>query len=299
MKKKGRLRIALLCILFLPLGVHAQDTTVMSRMEDSLLTLIDSVYKTPIPELRTSVNVRFGKMLVQTLEQPGSYDYPFTKLREKVHIIYPEDKSFRIFNWVLSYSSFGRHYYGAIQMADQEKLVLHPLKDVSAKHVRDGEDITLTEGSWYGCEYYAVKTVNAAQGEKIYTLLGYNNDGFNTSKKIADVLTFSNGKPVFGSPVFALPSSKNAGDFKKRFILEYKKGAQVTLNYDSNMNMIVFDRLVSEVNNPNLKSTYVPAGQTDALEWQDGIWRFTQNAIVPMKLKDGQAPLDGVMQGRN
>jgi hypothetical protein len=269
----------------------------MSRMEDILLVLIDSVYKTPIPELRASVNVRFGKMLVKTLEQPGSFDYPFTKLQEKIHIIYPEDKRFRIFNWVLSYSSFGRHYYGAIQMADREKLELHPLKDVSAKHLRDGEDIILADGSWYGCEYYAIKTVTDAQGEKLYTLLGYNNDGFNTTKKIADVLTFSNDKPVFGKPIFALPSSKNAGDFKKRFILEYKKGVQVTLNYDSNLNKIVFDRLISEVNNPSMKSTFVPAGQTDALEWQGGIWRFIENAIVPMKLKDGQAPLDGVMPG--
>ncbi len=282
---------------FLPLTVKAQDTTVMSRMEDSLLILADSFYKTPIPELRVSANTSFGKMLVRALEQPGSYNYPFTRLQQRIHIIYPEDKSFRIFNWVLSYSGFGRHYYGAVQMADNEQLVLHPLKDVSSKHLKDGEDIILSDGEWYGCEYYHIKTVTGKDGARIYTLLGYNNDGFNTTKKIVDVLSFPNKAPVFGLPVFVLPSSKDKDDFKKRFILEYKKGVQVTLNYDSNLNMIVFDRLISEVNNPSLKGTYVPAGQTDALEWQGSVWHFTQNAIAPLKLKDGQAPLDGVMQG--
>lgn len=300
MKKAIKTCILLFIFSSLAFRGNAQDDSIIARTEDSLVTLADSIYKIPVPEMRADANFRFGKMLVRALENPNSFEYPFTKLQEKIHIIYPEDKSFRIFNWVLPYSDYGRRYYGAIQMPGKDKLVLHPLKDVSAQHLQDGEDLVLSNGSWYGCEYYLIKTVSDNDGRKYYTLLGYNNDGMYSAKKLVDILTFdSSGNPVFGAPVFALPSARNDQDFKKRFILEYKKGASISLNFSKDENKITFDRLASEVNNNNLKSTFVPIGQTDGLEWQNGIWSFVQNVIQPLQLKDGQAPIDGVMPGGN
>jgi hypothetical protein len=300
MKKVIKACMLLFTFLSLAWNSNAQGDSIIARTEDSLVTLADSIYKIPVPEMRADANFRFGKMLVRALENPNSFEYPFTKLQEKIHIIYPEDKSFRIFNWVLPYSDYGRRYYGAIQMPGKDKLVLHPLKDVSAQHLHDGEDLVLSNGNWYGCEYYLIKTVSDNDGRKYYTLLGYNNDGMYSAKKLVDILTFDNsGKPVFGAPVFALPSAKNNQDFKKRFILEYKKGASISLNFSNDENKITFDRLASEVNNDNLKSTLVPIGQTDGLAWQNGIWNFVRNVIQPLQLKDGQAPLDGVMPGGN
>ena len=277
---------------FLSNKTQAQD--MLPKMEDSLVNLADSIYRTPVPEMRIDVNIRFGKMLVRALEQPNSYNYPFEQLAKKIRIIYPEDKSFRIFKWVVPYSDFGRRYYAAIQQPG-EKLVLSPLKDVSEKHVKDGQDVALTNGEWFGGEIYRIRAVTDAKGRKIYTLFTYNNDGLYTTKKIADAMVFEEGKPVFNLPIFALPDAKNAQDFKMRFILEYKKEIQTSLNYNDEQGVIVFDRLASEVNNPSVKSTYIPTGQNDGLQWTGSIWKFVSSIIKPMKLKDGQAPLDGVM----
>lgn len=296
--KKIILYVVVLQISF-ALKASAQGD-VMAKMEDSLYVLADSIYKTPVPEMRADVNIRFGKMLVRTLEIPGSFNYPFTRLTEKIHIIYPEDKSFRIFNWVLPYTDFGRRYYAAIQMANADKLVLYPLKDVSNIHQKDAESASLTNGDWYGCEIYRIRAVTDENSRKIYMLFGYNNDGMNSSKKLVDAMAFDeSGKPAFNLPIFALPTATGADDFKKRFILEYKKEIQVALNFNDELNAIVFDRLESEVNNPNLRSTYVPVGQSDGLQWTGKVWRFVQNVIQPMKLKDGQAPINGVMPGGN
>ncbi len=268
----------------------------LAKLEDSLVVLADSMYTAPIPDYRIDYCVRFTKVLRKALDIPNSFYYPFARLEQKVHILYPEDKSFRIINWMVAPSDILRRYYGAVQLQSSE-LRLFPLRDFSEKLEQGAETASLTADQWYGCEYYKIMGQNI-QGEKMYLLFGFSSNGMTSNKKILDVMTISENGPVFGAPVFLLPDARGQRlEAKSRMILEYKKTAQVSLNYDNAKGMIMFNRLMSEINDPNRKNTYIPTGQTDGLKLENGQYMFVKDAIPVLKLQDGQAPIDGVMSG--
>jgi len=278
-----------------------EDMARLAAMEDTLAVYADSMYKAAFPDEKSNYCVKFVKTLKRALEVRGSFGYPFDKIKDKVHIIIPDDKNFRIFNWVLTVDEFRRRYYGAIQMNTEDgSLKLYPLTDASESMELNGEMQQVTAKEWYGCEYYRVLSGTNGNGEKIYTLFGYNNNGSYSTKKLLDALMFTENGPVFGWPVFAIADDRDrleGSPLKKRFILEYKKKATIALNYDETKKMILFDRLMSEINDPKRKNTMVPSGQTDAFEWRNGVWVYNPEPVRVLKLEDGQAPINGVMPG--
>ncbi len=304
MVKKICISLALLPVLFFQFTSFAQkprltdeDTNQLSQIEDTLVSLADSMLQNTIPDERIEYCVRFVAQLRVALETPASYGYPFTKLSEKIHILRPEDNSFRIFNWMIAPTTTLRRYYGVVQMAGPEG-AYYPLKDFSSNLEAKGETAILKDGQWYGCEYYRMQS-QVIDGRQMYLLFGLNSDGITSNRKLLDVLSFTENGPVFGAPVFMLPAENESGPARtlSRFILEYKKNAQVFLNYDNEKKMILFNRLASDINDPNRKGTYAPTGQTDGLRWENGRFVFVKDAIPILRLKDGQAPIDGVMQG--
>ena len=74
-----------------------------------------------------------------------------------------------------------------------------------------------------------------------------------------------------------------------RFLFEYKKDARARLNYDPEMNMIVFDHLVSESNESQKKFTLIPDGDYEGFKWENGKWVHIDK-LFNQSLKDGQAP---------
>jgi hypothetical protein len=56
------------------------------------------------------------------------------------------------------------------------------------------------------------------------------------------------------------------------------------------MQLVYFDRLASDVNDPNRKYTYVPSGQYDGFKWEGDQWQFKQDLIPVQDLGDGKAP---------
>lgn len=272
-----------------------ETTTTLTRLEDSLVSMADSMINTPIMDDRIDFCVKFTRDLKAAMQVPNSFQYPFTKLAGKIHIIYPEDKSFRIFNWLIAPSDDLRRYYGAVQMNSEEPKY-YPLMDGTGEFTGDVETQVLDNKHWYGCEFYKIMDQNI-QGHKAYLLFGYNSNGINSNKKLLDVLSFDENGLVLGAPIFNMPDLTGQRLVKKdRVVFEYKKTAQIYLNYDADRKMIIFNRLASEVTDPNRKSTYIPTGQMDGLKWQDDAYQFVKEAIPVLKLQDGQAPIDGVMK---
>lgn len=273
-----------------------EEITELTRLEDSLVVLADSMSNAVLPDDRIDFCVQFTKHLRTVLEMPGSVSFPFKKLETKIHIIYPEDKSFRIFNWMIAPAVSVRRYFGAIQINSDEPRYF-PLRDYRDKLERGAETVTLSNNQWYGCEIYKIMTQDI-QGQKVYLLFGFNSDGPGSNQKIIDVLNLTGPEPLLGAPVFMMPDLKGQRLVQQsRVILEYKKTAQVYLNYDPEKKMIIFNRLASEVTDPNRKSTYIPTGQMDGLRFENGVFVFVKDAIPVLKLQDGQAPIDGVMKG--
>jgi hypothetical protein len=275
--------------------LDAEATAQLSNLEDSMMVMADSMMYTPIPDFRIDYCVRFTRFLRTALETPNSFDYPFTRLASKIHILYSEDKTFRIFNWLIAPTTEIRRYYGAIQM-DSEQPKYYPLLDAASELGNDVATMTLDNKHWYGNEIYRIMDQNV-NGRKMYLLFGFSSNGANSNKKLIDVLNINDGGVTFGAPVFALPNQVT-GRMEKpsRVILEYKKTAQVYLNYDAEKKLIVFNRIASEVTEPNRKGTYIPTGQMDGLKWENGMYQYVRDAIPVLRLQDGQAPIDGVMK---
>lgn len=260
------------------------------RIEDSLVTTVDSMYFAPIPETRQHYVYVFVRQLKSALQIPNSYDYGFDSLANSINIITPDDKSFRIFNWSIAPTDATRRYYGAIQ-APGADLKLYGLIDCSMEVTKGAADSVFRNGRWYGALYYRIMPTDI-DGRKAYTLFGLNATSPFSNKKILEVLTMTPQGPVFGAPVFGI-RSEDTRNKANRFVMEYKKSVQARLNWDAEMNAICFDHLVSEVNDPNRKYTYVPSGQYDGFRWNNGEWQLVQDLIPITILKDGDKPLGG------
>jgi hypothetical protein len=72
--------------------------------------------------------------------------------------------------------------------------------------------------------------------------------------------------------------------------MEYKKAGNARMNYDKEMDMIVYDHLVSESNDPSKAYTLVPDGDYQGFKWVNGRWTQVDK-IFDYKLQDGQAPV--------
>lgn len=296
----GCRRLAAMVVVAVMFGVsvhraNAQDAAITPQnmekfriMEDSLLVSADSMFNSYIPDVRIGLSERFVKQLVRALKIPGSWAYPFDSLGKMINIIYADDKSFRIFNWEISPSQVTKRYYGAIQMPG-DRLKLFGLLDYTEQLGKGAEDSILTGGKWFGALYYRILSTEF-QGHKVYTLFGMNSTSPLTDKKVLEALSIDERGVRFGLPLFGVASTNFRGQRVNRFILEFKKGVHVSLNWDAERSMIVFDRLASISNDPGRKYTFAPTGEYDGFVWGNDTWNYKQNLIPITILKDGDAP---------
>ena len=180
----------------------------------------------------------------------------------------PEDESFSLITWQLLKGESDNHYFGYI-MKDGDA---HKLN--SARNDEDLEYNVLGPDDWAGVMYYNILTMDKA-GEKIYILFGY--DAYKTyeSRKIADALTFDNGKPVFGYEIFKRQENENRGVIKNRLVLDYASDSNVSLNYNPNLDMIVFDHLIPRMGRmPGQGPTMLPDGSYVGYKWDGEYFNY-------------------------
>lgn len=270
--------------------IHKEDIRKMStiqKMEDTLVFLADSMKLSPMPEARISGSYAFIKTFKRFLQQPKSYDFPLKKLKQKISVIQPKDKKFRIYTWDVVRSNTQLRYYGALHLADGS---FQPLIDASDQIVRGAEDSTFFNMRWYGAQYYNV--IQKKIGEQdAYFLFGYNGNSIDGDKKIIEPFGFDrNGRAIFGAPMFRLRGQLR-GRPKMRFIVDYQKQSRVSMNYDKERDMIIYDHCESSVGDVNKKTTYVPDGTYDGLKWDGRYWTQHENVIQILNLPPGQAPI--------
>lgn len=283
-----------LIFAFIITSVYAQkinsvDLQQLRTSEDSLKVYAKQMIFDADAGARFRADTIFIKNLVQALRTPNSFHYPFDSVIT-VSKLYAPDSSFRIFSWQLERDESYFRQYGAIQINSTDgSLKLFPLFDVSDFSSQPTDSVR-NINNWIGAIYYGI-VMKQAQEKKYYTLLGYDDNDFISTKKWIEVLTFNNGTPVFGGRYFEYPEdSIKPLPPAYRFCLEYKKDARARMVYDSELDMIVFDHLVSETNEQSKKFTLIPDGDYEGFKWQNGKWIHVDK-LFNQKLKDGEAPL--------
>ncbi|GAO45308.1 hypothetical protein [Flavihumibacter petaseus] len=299
------LLIALLPALYLSAqrNIKAADWKDLEKREDSLKVFADSMVNAERAGTRFLADSNFVKGFVRALKVPWSFQFPFDSLTT-VSQLYAPDSSFRIFTWQLKKDEYMYFQKGAIQMRTKNgTLRLYPLFDVSM-FTRKPDDSVRNRQNWIGALYYKI-IAKTWQGKTFYTLLGF--DGFTVSsnRKWMEVLSFDDntGEPVFGGPFFVIqPDSAKKKTTVNRFHIEYKKEASTTFNYSSEKDMVIFDHLISETDEPNRAETYVPDGDFEGFEWKDGKWVQIKKVFVdvPDQFKNvdpylGNAPAEDAL----
>ncbi|MCB0640113.1 MAG: hypothetical protein KDC44_00675 [Phaeodactylibacter sp.] len=250
--------------------ISEEDRVALKAYEDTIALLSFAVINDSLPEHRFGATKKLIPTLVKALKCKNSFHYPFKRV-QSISIQYPADSTFRIFTWQLYVDENESRYYGAIQM-NSEDLQLFPLYDRSAE-VQQPEFEILDNEHWYGALYYNLIPFDSYQGRK-YLLFGYDRYSFFQKRKIVDVLSFPNGKPVFGAGVFVESDPEKGQLIRNRLVLEYYAEASIKLNYDQFLNLIVFDHLITIGGVADQGPTKVPDGSYSAYEQREGIWVY-------------------------
>ena len=280
--------------------ITKNDYAFLKQKEDSLKGYANDMVQTINPQNRFTADSLFTKMFVRALKTNNSYYYSFDSL-QTISKLYPPDSSFRIFTWQLVINDNVIRQHGAIQMKTPDgSLKLYPLIDKSDVTINIADTIGNNKG-WIGAVYYRMIQTKSGN-QNYYTLLGFDENNIRSNRKIIEVLNFIDDEPRFGGRYFSYENDTLKQPATSRFILEYKKDAGARLNYDENLDMIVFEHLESESNEPKKKWTLIPDGDYEGFKWKNGKWVhinkvFTQitpegNEPVPNPIKDAQGNTD-------
>lgn len=256
--------------------------------EDSLKSFALELIQGRTAEDRFNADSQFTKMFVRALKLKNSFYFPFDSLIT-ISKLSPEDSSFKIYTWQLVVNDDVVRQHGAIQMRTEDgSLKLFPLID-KTETIKNIQDTIANNLNWIGAVYYKI-IQKKSFGKTFYTLLGYDENNLNSNRKIIEVLTFQNGEPIFGGSFFSFQDNGTNQTSLARYIMEYKKNAGPRLTFDGDLDMIIYEHLISETGEPNKKYTYIPDGDYEGLKWKDGKWVHIQKVFSQMT-PEGKEPV--------
>jgi len=207
---------------------------------------------------------------------PNSFDFSFDLLKNYASFLTSEDNKFKIITWnIATQNSANYKYFGYIMYRPKKnsQVFYYKLTDKS-DNIKNPQKSSTSTKKWFGCLYYQLIT-NKAGSKTYYTLLGWDGNNLTSNKKIIEVITFKNNKPIFGYD-FDIEGEK-----LKRIIFEYNKQAEMILHFDENAKMIVWDHLAPP--SPKYKDMfqfYGPDFTYDGLKFKQRKWYFFSNIDI-------------------
>ncbi len=288
------------CRLSFAQRITKADGKIFRVKEDSLKKYAVKLIQGINSSDRFAADSMFTRMLVRALKTPNSFYYTFDSL-ETISKLYAPDSMFRIFTWQMMINDNVIRHHGAIQMrTDDGSLKLYGLIDKSAVTTNQVDTVGNQNG-WIGAVYYNIVQKRSAN-QNYYTLLGFDENNIRSNRKIIEVLNFNNGEPIFGGRYFSFEEDTTFKTSIGRYIMEYKKTDGPKLNYDTEMDMIIVEHLISESNEPTKKWTLVGDGDYEGFKWKNGKWVHIEKIFdqvtplgkepVPNPVRDGNGNLD-------
>lgn len=248
----------------------------LRAIETELGTLSDKMINDVSYLDRVDANKRIIPRLVDALKVRNSYYYDFSSL-EHLSAVYAPDSTFRILTWTVRLRDEDYRYFGTLQKRSEE-IDLLPFFDASLE-MKNPEDTITGRNGWYGNIIYNMiqKDINDTT---YYFTFGWDGNNVFSDKKILDVFHFREDSLVFGAPLFkverdSIPISVN------RFILEFRNDATVGMNWDEELNMIVYDHLAPP--EPEAKGnylSYMPDGTYEGLSFDGKTWNYVSKVFT-------------------
>ncbi len=262
----------------IPLSNFAQESpeyTDLTEVEMELSTLGTNLHNNRKLENRRYAAQRIEQLLKESLEADNTYGYPFDQL-EGIAMLQPEDKRFRIFTWELYEDTSSYVQYGIVQTQEGKVFVL---QDKSHEMDRPEFGRNKTD-NWYGALYYNLKAFQT-NNQTQYLLFGRDSYSVYEHRKVLDILYFDHqGHPRFGNNIIKVKDGYGRLRTVNRFLLQYSAGVYVKLNYDEELDMVVYDHLIHgsgvvEGQQP----TGVPDGSYSGLQLIKGRWEYVDKVF--------------------
>lgn len=284
--------IVLVELLLVSNALQAQKNKVV--VSDSLNFWGQQILNGPDFETRKLANDRFYAHIVELLNQPLAYSLDLESVKNLVKLTSP-DNQFKIITWNLPTQADHLQYFAFVLLNPEKSKQSKLLFELKDKHedAQKPENKTYRSATWYGCLYYKIIKTKDKKKE-YYTLLGWDGHDSYTNKKVIDVLHFdSKGDVVFGAPLFEGLKRK-----QHRVIFEYSKEVSMSLNWNEQMDMIVFDHLSP----PDDKlmdqyAFYGPDMSFDGFKWEKGKWKYFEKIDVKNNSKNGGNNLRPIERG--
>lgn len=264
-------KILLIILIFLAFKSYSQDD--LSKIidtEEEIITIIETILTVDNDSIKIEYNNTLNEKFEAILHSELSFNYTFDSLSKQISIIKSSDNLVKIYTWGIVLSDGTYKYSGFIQQKTKKKseIELVKLYDNSLK-IQNPEKEILNSENWFGCIYYDI-ILYKYKKNKYYTLLGWDgNDDFST-KKIIEVANFTSSGKVKFSADFKIENQN-----QKRIIFEYSSQAQMLLQYNEDLKMIVFDHL--SPSSPKFEGNYHyygPDFSYDAIYFDSNKWIY-------------------------
>ena len=271
-----------LIILFILFNYFSfsQEYSEFNEREDSLVSGFNELFVndgtkfTLVDSEKVNINNQLVEYFNETLNLEESYAYPFDSIKQ-IGIIYSQDHELRIITWNIKFDDGTYKYFGFIQHYNKKKkkFDLWKLNDDS-KNMNEPLELALFHNYWYGCLYYQI-IEKKNNGNKIYTLIGWDGNNYLSKKKIIEVLYFTkDGLPHFGKKIFKMNDPNDKTKYK-RLIFEYSAEIVMFIKYEERYNKIVFDHLTPHPKSMvNKREFYYNDGSYDALGYNGTRWIY-------------------------
>ena len=277
-------KFSLILFTLISLNSSAQKGNIklIAEYEDTLKVMAHTIMNAGSEEEKRLANTAFITKLTDVLQYEKSFKFPFDSLPTVARILSP-DNTFRIFNWLLKKDNGAYEYYAIVHYHNKQRkrYEVIPLVDNSS-NIRNAEQEDLDAKNWYGGIYYQIAYIKKI-GRKYYTLLAWDGNDGNSTKKIIDVMYFSGKNKIkFGLPIFKI----NNNESQKRVVIEYDAKTSVSVKYHQKEKRIVFNHLIP----PNkdlegLEKYYIPEGTFNTFQYNKGKWFLKQNIDIRNKQK--------------
>lgn len=229
----ARVVYLLVCFCLASFAIQAQVEE--RRSLSDMLAFVTSL--DDMTESKSEINANFKNAIIEELQIEGSYDKSFEELKPYLSIL--STPQIRIFTWQVMIDLDTYAYFGIIQSSkDPHSPIV--LDDVSDELIIS-DMMEMSRGDWFGCYYYNMIPHVSNAGDTVYILFGYDSNDRFSNKKIIDVLHVDTlGEVRFGYPLFYHDDGP-----KYRRVFDADATASTRVNFDADMNMIIFNHLVA------------------------------------------------------
>jgi hypothetical protein len=213
----------------------------LEQDEDDLIQIAPFVISSTTDSAKLASAEILQAKLLEVLANPATFDFEFANLRMTTVAIASHPKSnVRLFTFNIILKSGVFQQYGVIQQKTKTGISLFSLNDTAQNLPKDYLETTIENPEWIGGLYYQL-IPHKIKRKQYYVVMAFDGHNLNSNRSIIDVLSFENGLPVWGAPIFRDGIEDPSEEM--RVVFEYHKSSRILMRYEEEQKTIVFDEV--------------------------------------------------------